>query len=231
MDYFLAFSAGLLSFLSPCVLPLIPVYLSYIIGSSASEANIGKAKLNVGAKSVFFIVGFSIVFILLGISVSSVSKLFADHMVVIRQIGGILIFIFGLHMIGLFRIKFLYAQKRFSPAASNKKTWSSFLLGMAFAAGWTPCIGPILSTILIYAGSMDTIEKGVSLLVLYSLGMGLPFFLSALLVDHLNVYLKKFSTYMPIVSIVSGVIMLVMGVLVLTDKLDMINQSFSFFGL
>ncbi|CAM4185227.1 cytochrome c-type biogenesis protein [Paenibacillus endophyticus] len=197
MDYLLAFSAGLLSFLSPCVLPLIPVYLSYIIGSSLPEMDSGKAKLNAGAKSVFFIIGFSLVFIVLGVSVSSISKLFAGQMVLIRQVGGILIIIFGLHMIGLFKIKFLYAQKRFMPSAPANKTWNSFLLGMAFAAGWTPCIGPILSTILIYAGSMDTIEKGVLLLALYSLGMGLPFFLSALLVDRLTLYLKKLSRYIP----------------------------------
>ncbi|WP_053373996.1 cytochrome c biogenesis CcdA family protein [Paenibacillus sp. FJAT-27812] len=231
MDFILAFSAGLLSFLSPCVLPLIPVYLSYMVGSSLTEINTVAAKRSVVLKSLFFIVGFSLIFVVLGVSVSSVSKLLSANLMLLKQIGGILIILFALHMLGLFKIKALYAQKKFMPSSSSKSNLSSFVLGMAFAAGWTPCIGPILSSILLYAGSMETIDKGVLLLAIYSLGLGVPFMLSALLVGNLTGFSKRFAKYLPAVSIASGVIMLVMGILVLTNKLEMINSYFSFFSL
>jgi cytochrome c-type biogenesis protein len=228
LDYILAFSAGLLSFLSPCVLPLIPAYLSYIAGSSVSEINTNKAKINLLIKSVFFIIGFSIVFIILGVSVSFLSKLLTANLKLVKQVGGILIIIFGLHMTGIFKIKILYSEKRILPSGNTKKNISSILLGMAFAAGWTPCIGPILSSILIYAGSMGTIKKGVSLLVVYSLGLAVPFLLSALLIGNLTSYLKKFSKYLPVVSVVSGILMIIMGILVFTNKLSLISQYFRF---
>ncbi|MBP1995079.1 cytochrome c biogenesis CcdA family protein [Paenibacillus eucommiae] len=231
MDFILAFSAGLLSFLSPCVLPLIPLYLSYIVGSSVAELTTNKQKLNVVFKSILFILGFSIVFILLGVSVSSVSKLVSANLRIIQQIGGVLIVIFGLHMTGLFKIKWLYSEKRLLPSGSSGKNLGSILLGMAFAVGWTPCIGPILSSILIYAGSMQTIEKGVLLLAIYSLGLAVPFLLSALLIENLSIYLKKMSRYLPIVSIVSGVIMIVMGILVFTNKLEIFSQYGGLFNL
>jgi len=231
LDYILAFSAGILSFLSPCVLPLIPAYLSYLAGSSVSEINTNKAKMNLMIKSVFFVIGFSIVFIILGISVSSLSKLLSSNLTLLKQIGGILIIIFGLHMTGIFKIKFLYSEKRLLPSGQTKRNISSIFLGMAFAAGWTPCIGPILSSILIYAGSMETITKGVLLLVVYSLGLAVPFLLSALLIGNITKYLRKFAKYLPIVSVVSGILMIIMGILVFTNKLTLISQYFRFFNL
>jgi cytochrome c-type biogenesis protein len=231
LDFILAFSAGLLSFLSPCVLPLIPAYLSYIVGSSVTEIHTHREKINVVMKAVFFVAGFSVVFILLGVSVSSLSKLFSDNIRIIQQVGGVLIVIFGLHMTGIFKIKWLYSEKRFLPSGSSGKNVGSLLLGMAFAVGWTPCIGPILSTILIYAGSMDTIEKGVWLLTAYSLGFAVPFLLSAVLVDNLSKYLRKISKYLPVISVVSGIIMIVMGILVFTNKLEKLGQYSGVFNL
>lgn len=231
MDYILAFSAGLLSFLSPCVLPLIPVFLSYIVGSSLTELRTSQAKINVLIKTIFFVLGFSIVFIVLGVTVSSISKLFAHHIQLIQQVGGILIIIFGLHMTGIFKLKLLYKEKRFLPQDSSGKSLGALLLGMAFAVGWTPCIGPILSTILIYAGSMETINKGVMLLVFYSIGFAVPFLLAAILVEHLLKLLKKLTKYIPIISIISGIIMIVMGILVFTNKLEMFSQYGSLFNL
>lgn len=226
LDYILAFSAGLLSFLSPCVLPLIPAYLSYIAGSAASEIRTNKSKLNLMVRAVFFVIGFSLIFILLGVTVSSVSRLISGHLNILKKIGGILIFIFGLHMTGLIKIKALYSEKRLLPF--NTKIGPLFL-GMAFAAGWTPCVGPILSSILIYAGSMETFYKGVMLLVLYSLGLALPFLLSAFLVGNLSGFFRKFSKYLPAISIISGILMMLMGILVFTDKLTLLSRYFSVF--
>ena len=182
-------------------------------------------------KTVLFIIGFSIVFILLGISVSSISKLVTINLKLMKQIGGIIIIIFGIHMTGIFKIKFLFYEKRFMKESNSKKNISSLFLGMAFAAGWTPCIGPILSSILIYAGSMDTIGKGVFLLIMYSLGFAVPFLLFAIFIGNLTIYLKRFSKYLPFVSVVSGILMIIVGILMFTNKMSVIIQYFGFLKL
>lgn len=228
ISFILAFSAGLLSFLSPCVLPLVPAYLSYIAGTAISEINSNKAKRNLLLNSVFFIIGFSFVFIVLGATVSSISKLFTDNLNILKKVGGIVIILFGFHMTGIFKIKILYSEKRYFPNLKIKKNFGSLLLGIAFAFGWTPCIGPILSSILIYAGSMETIWKGVFLLIMYSLGLALPFFLSALLIENSTKYIRRFSKFLPIVSIVSGITMMIMGLLVFTNQLAIISRFFNF---
>ncbi|NBD27103.1 cytochrome c biogenesis protein CcdA [Paenibacillus glycinis] len=233
MDILLAFSAGLLSFLSPCVLPLIPVYLSHLVGASLPELQSSQAKLNVLIKAGFFVLGFSAVFMLLGVSVSSVGRLLATNSTLVKQIGGGLIIVFGLHTTGIFKIKAFYAEKRlFQTGARRERTAiGSLLLGMAFAAGWTPCVGPILSSILIYAGSMSTIGKGVLLLAAYSLGLALPLLLAAFLVGNLTNYLKKITRHLPAISVASGIVMIAMGLLVFTDKLAFISQSAGLFNL
>lgn len=226
MDILLAFSAGLLSFLSPCVLPLVPAYLSYLAGSAVSEIQTPKARANLLFRSVCFIIGFSVVFILLGVTVSSLSRLFTANLGVIRKAGGILVFLFGLHMTGLFKIKALYKEKRFLPQGNFGRRIGPLFLGMAFAAGWTPCVGPILSSILIYAGSMETAGKGTFLLVVYSLGLAVPFFLSAYAVGSFAAFLKKFSKFLPLVSVFSGVLMMLMGALIFTDRLAVFGRYF-----
>ncbi|WP_336787576.1 cytochrome c biogenesis CcdA family protein [Paenibacillus sp. MMO-177] len=224
MDILLAFSAGLLSFLSPCVLPLIPVYLSYIAGTSATDLKDSSNKLTVISQTALFVLGFSILFVLLGISVSSVSRLLSEHMRLVQQIGGALIVVFGLHMTGLLRIKLLYSEKRFLPSGSPGKKTGALVLGMAFAVGWTPCIGPILSSILIYAGSMATLGKGVLLLSVYALGLAVPFLLSAVLIDNLSAYLRKVTKHLPKISVASGLVMMLMGVLVFTNQLEVFSK-------
>jgi len=156
----LAFSAGLLSFLSPCVLPLVPAYVSYLTGSSIEELKEDKSKLLTLYKSFGFVMGFSIIFILMGVSITSLGKLLIIHKDLFREIGGALIVIFGLHTIGVFRVKLFYREKRYMYLDKIKGPFSSVIMGMAFAAGWTPCIGPILSSILIYATSMNSVGKG-----------------------------------------------------------------------
>ncbi|RKP50005.1 cytochrome c biogenesis protein CcdA [Cohnella endophytica] len=221
MNLLLAFSAGLLSFFSPCVLPLIPVYLSYLIGSTATDIQTEETKKLLW-RAILFILGFSFVFILLGVSVSSVSRLVSEHLQIVMRFGGLLIILFGLQLTGVLRIKLLYSDTRFAPKRTQAGALGAVVLGMAFAAGWTPCIGPILSSILIYASSMSTIGKGVLLLTAYSLGMAVPLLMSALLVDHMRRILRKISRFLPAISIVSGVVMIVMGVLMYTNRLESI---------
>lgn len=224
----LAFSAGLLSFLSPCVLPLIPAYISYLTGSSIEELRNGKTKLFTLYKSFGFILGFSIIFILMGVSITSLGKLLITHKDIFRKIGGTLIIVFGLHTIGVFKIKLFYREKRFLYLDKIKGPFSSVIMGMAFAAGWTPCIGPILSSILIYATSMDSIGKGVVLLTMYSLGLAVPFILTAMVIEGFTEQFKKFSKYLSTISRISGILMIIIGIMIFTNKLSILSQYTSF---
>lgn len=224
ISFILAFSAGLLSFLSPCVLPLIPAYVSYLTGSAVSDIKTGRDKLNLLYKSIGFILGFSLVFIVLGASVSTIGKLFNSNLDILRKIGGIIVIIFGLHITGIFKIRLFYYEKRLLPFGESSKSIGSVFVGMAFAAGWTPCIGPILSSILIYAGSMATIGKGILLLVMYSAGLAVPFLFTAIAIGSFSKYFKKLSKYLPVISVISGILMIAMGVLIFTNRLTIISR-------
>lgn len=223
----LAFSAGLLSFLSPCVLPLVPAYVSYLTGSSIEELKDDKAKLSTLYKSFGFVLGFSIIFILMGVSITSLGNLLIIHKDLFRKVGGTLIVIFGIHTLGVFKIKLLYREKRFLYLDKIKGPFSSVIMGMAFAAGWTPCIGPILSTI-IYATSMNSVGKGVLLLIMYSLGLAVPFILTAMAIGSFTKHFRKFSRYLPIISTISGLLMIIMGVMIFTNKLAILSRYTNF---
>jgi cytochrome c-type biogenesis protein len=227
----LAFSAGLLSFLSPCVLPLVPAYITYITGSAVAELGTGKARLHSIYKSLGFVLGFSLVFIAMGASITSIGKLFAGNMQVFRKIGGALMVLFGIHMTGIIKIKALYYEKRLVPFEKLHKNISSVFIGMAFAAGWTPCVGPILASILIYAGSLETISMGIMLLAAYSLGLGVPFVLTAYAIGSFSKYFSKISRHLNTVSIVSGVLLIAMGVLIFTNKIANLSRYFDFFNI
>lgn len=216
----LAFSAGLLSFLSPCVLPLVPAYIGYLTGSSIHKSAV--------IKSFGFVLGFSFIFILMGASVTTLGKLFIIHQLLFKRIGGALIIIFGLHILGIFKIKLFYYEKRFLSFDKIHGKFGSVIMGMAFAAGWTPCIGPILSSILIYAASTETISKGILLLVMYSLGLAVPFILTAFAIESFMDHIKKLSKYMPLVSAVSGILMIIMGIIVFTNKMSILSSYFNF---
>lgn len=224
----LAFSAGLLSFLSPCVIPLVPGYISYLTGSSIEDLKDGKTKLYILYKSLGFVLGFSTVFILMGISITSISKILITYRIIFRKISGVLIIIFGLHTIGVFKIKLLYYEKRFLQFDKIKGSFSSIVMGITFAAGWTPCIGPILSSILIYASNMDSIGKGILLLIMYSLGLSIPFILTAMVIESFCIQFKKFSKYLPVISIISGIFMILMGIIIFTNKLSQLSQFSNF---
>ncbi|BCN29576.1 cytochrome c biogenesis CcdA family protein [Anaeromicropila herbilytica] len=224
----LAFSAGLLSFLSPCVLPMIPAYISYLTGTSIKELKEERPKLLTLYKAIGFILGFSIIFILMGASVTSLGRLLTTNKDMFRKVGGVLIVLFGVHTMGFVKFTFLYREKRFLKVEKIHGTLSSTLLGMAFAAGWTPCIGPILSSILIYATSTDSIGKGVMLLGMYSLGLAVPFLLTAMALGTISNYLKQISKYYHLISIISGILLITMGILVFTNKIAILSQYASF---
>jgi cytochrome c-type biogenesis protein len=211
-----ALIAGLLSFFSPCVFPLIPVYLGYMTGTLVTDMD-ESSRLRVLSHAVFFVLGFSLVFVLLGAAAGLLGGVIQPAMPYLTKIGGLILIIFGLHMMGIISIPFLNMEKRLELGNEQKKNyWSSFLVGLVFALGWTPCIGPVLSAILILAADSQTAGIGALLLGVYALGLGVPFLIVALLLDVLRPALKALNRHLRVVSIAGGVLLLVMGFLLLT---------------
>lgn len=227
ISLFLAFSAGLVSFLSPCVLPLVPGYISYMTGTAVTNFENRNEKLHILFNAFGFVLGFSIIFILMGASITTLGRILIKNQSLFRKIGSSLMIIFGLHTMGIFKIKFFYYEKRFLPFTSLSQKFGPLFMGMAFAAGWTPCVGPILSSILIYAGSLDTIYKGICLLSLYSLGLAVPFLLTAMAIGSFTKYKSKLTKYMGIISYISGILMIVMGILVFTNTMNILSRYFN----
>ncbi len=222
-----AFSAGLFSFLSPCVLPLLPSYLSFVTGMSVSDLT---ADLTVAARwrvmlhAVAFVVGFSVVFVALGASFSAAGAFLVDHRDWIRRIGGLLIIGFGLHIAGLLRVGFLGRTQQLQLRDKPAGYVGSFIVGMTFAIGWTPCVGPILGAILSLAGTAETVQRGIGLLVAYSAGLGVPFLLSALALGAFLKFFKRYRPFIPIVERAAGVVLVVVGVLVFTNYYLILNS-------
>lgn len=227
MTSWVAFTAGFLSFLSPCVLPLLPSYVGFITGMSfqdlTSEENKSAALRATVISSLLFILGFSAVFIILGATATAVGNSLNRYQHVIRWIGGTLVIILGVHFTGLINIKFLQIEKRMHMRSRPLGYLGAMLIGMAFAAGWTPCIGPILGSILMVAATEADIMKGVILLSFYSLGFGIPFFLSAVALNKFLTTYKKFSRHIPKIIIASGVILILIGLLIITNNLSMVG--------
>jgi len=228
----IAFSAGVLSFLSPCVLPLIPSYITYITGLSFGEvqdAHPGtKVRLTVVLHSLVFILGFSVVFISLGALAGLASSAFQAHMreglVWIQRIGGALVFLFGIHLTGLFHFGVLLGEKRVQLQRKPSGFVGTFLVGIAFAAGWTPCIGPILGTILaMTAGTSGGAARGVFLLAIYSIGLGVPFLISGLLFHSFLSAFNRFKKHIRLVEIFTGALLMVVGILLFTDMFSMLS--------
>jgi cytochrome c-type biogenesis protein len=223
----IAFSAGLLSFVSPCVLPLVPSYLTYITGISFKELTDNEAKMKLRwattSHSFLFIMGFSTIFILMGASASYFGQLLARYQYWMMKGGGVLIIILGIHLTGIINLPFLQMERRFELRKRPLGHLGSFLIGIVFAAGWTPCIGPILSTILIYAGTSQNFTKGLWLLTAYSMGLGAPFFLSSLAFNSFLSAFEIIKRYMKVVTIMSGLFMIAIGILFLTDTFREIN--------
>ena len=217
IELVVALGAGLISFLSPCVLPLIPGYISYISGSSLNEL-IEKKNINL-FPIILFTIGFSIVFIIFGAASTFLGQVLLQNSYELRIFAGLIICVLSLHIIGIINISFLNYEKRIHTTA-NTNFFSPILIGMAFAFGWTPCIGPILGSILVLAATEESINKGLLLLFFYSLGLALPFILSGYLIQKFLIFSKNFKKNINLVSKIGGIILLVTGILILTNQLQ-----------
>ena len=217
IELLIAFGAGLISFLSPCVLPLIPGYISYISGSSINEL-IDRKNINL-IPMVLFTIGFSIVFIIFGAASTFLGQVLLQNSYELRIIAGLIIIILSLHIIGVLNINFLNFEKRIQ-TKTNTNFYSPILIGMAFAFGWTPCIGPILGSILVLAATEASINKGVMLLSFYSLGLAIPFILSGYLIQKFLIFSKNFRKNINLVSKIGGIILLITGILIITNQLQ-----------
>ena len=221
-----AFVAGLLSFLSPCVLPLIPGYISFISGASLQELtatdDISKVRRKVIYNSLAFVLGFSVVFILLGASATAISKLMLRYLRPISIVAGCVIIIIGLHTMGIFKISALYSEKRFQTNTRPVNVFGSFVIGLAFAFGWTPCIGPILAGILAVAAAQNTVWKGIRLLAVYSLGLGIPFMITAYSITLFLKLFDKIKKYLNIIEWIAGLLLVIIGILMITGGLGVI---------
>ncbi len=227
----IAFLAGVASFLSPCVLPLVPGYLSMLSGESmeamkqSSDAGLtGRVLRN----SLAFVAGFSIVFVLLGASATWVGKFLLSERRLFNLIAGVIIIAFGLHLTGLVKIPFLYRESRIDTGAPRRGLGGSFVLGFAFAFGWTPCIGPILTTILVLAANRGTVIAGMLLLVVYSAGLAIPFLLTGLGLSRFLKFYGKFRKHLQTVEVASGVLLIAIGVLMVFNKFTVLSGYLSF---
>ena len=217
IELFIAFGAGLISFLSPCVLPLIPGYISFISGASVNEL-IEKKKINL-LPLVLFSLGFSFVFIMFGAAASFLGQVLLQNSQTLRIVAGLIIIIFSLQLLGVLNISFLNFEKKVY-TKKNDNIWFTFVVGMAFGFGWTPCIGPILGSILALASTEETIFKAVILLSFYSLGLAIPFILSGYLIQKFLLFSKNFKKNINLVSKIGGLILLLTGILILTNQLQ-----------
>ena len=217
IELIIALGAGLISFLSPCVLPLIPGYISYISGSSLNEL-IEKKNVNL-FPIILFTIGFSIVFIIFGAASTFLGKVLLQNSYELRIIAGLVIIILSLHIIGVINLKFLNYEKRIQTNIS-KNLFSPILIGMAFAFGWTPCIGPILGSILVLAATEESLARGILLLFFYSAGLAIPFVLSGYLIQKFLIFSKNFKKNVNRVSKIGGVILLITGILIITNHLQ-----------
>ena len=219
-EYLIAFGAGLISFLSPCVLPLIPGYISYISGQSLQEI-LNKKEINF-FPLILFCLGFSTVFVILGASASFLGQTLLQNSEILRIVAGIVIIIFSLQLIGIINIPYLNFEKRFD-AKESRNILFPYVIGVAFGFGWTPCIGPILGSILALASIEETLTRAVILLILYSLGLAIPFVLSGYLIQRFLLFSKNFRKNINLISKIGGIILLVTGILILTNQLQAIG--------
>ena len=227
-----AFLAGLVSFLSPCVLPLVPGYVSLISGAGVEELKSQESQLfrKVMTNSIGFILGFSIVFVTLGAISTEVGQLLARYKSLLSEIAGVVIILFGLHLTGIFKIKALYMDARLHSVKGSSTPWGAFVIGFAFAFGWTPCVGPILAVILGFAAAQDSVVKGIVLLAVYSLGLAVPFLLTSLGIGRFLKFYSRFRAHMHALEIASGVLLIFLGILLVMGRFTLISNYLSFLG-
>ncbi len=232
-----ATGAGVLSFISPCVLPLVPGYISFVSGSSLSDlaersdgdaADRAARRRRVIVNTLAFVIGFSIVFVAMGASATYAGQWLAGNRILLGRIAGTVIVLFGLHVMGVLKIPFLNVEKRFHSSREPVSLLGSFGIGLAFAFGWSPCIGPILAGVLVLAAQRETVVEGVVLLSAYSAGLGIPFLLTGIAVDRFFAIAKKAKRHMRIVEVVAGALLVVIGILVFTDSLQALARYLTF---
>ena len=232
---FAAFLAGVLSFISPCVLPLIPGYLSFVSGVTLEEmrgvgalaAPARGARRKAVISSIAFVLGFSLVFISLGASATAVGAYLMARLTMLGKIAGVIIIVFGLHMMGVFRIGWLYSEQRVQTARKPAGFFGAMVVGIAFAFGWTPCIGPILAAILAVAAAQESVGQGVKLLAAYSLGLGIPFIATSLAINRFFAASARIRRHYHAIEVVSGVLLVAVGVLIFTNRFTIIAQYLS----
>lgn len=228
---FIALSAGFISFLSPCILPLIPSYMAFITGISleelSHEKNLKRVRKIVIINSLLFILGFSIIFIALGASATFIGKFLSRNIRWFEIVGGCVVILLGLHFIGIFRLKFLNREKKIHLKDKPLGFIGTVLVGMAFGAGWTPCVGPILGAILTMAATTQNIFKGIVLLAFYSVGLGLPFLISGLIIHKFFEYFKAVRKYFKVITAVGGTLLIILGVLLITGYFSSISSYLS----
>ncbi len=220
-----AFTAGILSFLSPCVLPLIPAYFTFITGFSLEELTENRnseIRKKVFLSTVLFVSGFSLIFILMGASASYLGSLMFNYRELIRIIGGILIILMGVHLTGIIHIRGLDVEKRINIEKKPLHFLGIVIVGMAFGAGWTPCIGPLLGSILIIAGSQETVWQGIVLLATYSAGLAIPFIILSVFIHLLLIVIKKASRVLQYVNAAAGILLIIVGLILVTNKLHVL---------
>lgn len=226
-SYYIAFTAGLLSFLSPCILPVVPSYFTFLTGVAladlANQQKLGRLRWVVFAHALAFVLGFSAIFILLGATATALGQWFSASQLWLKRIGGALVILFGLQVAGILKLKFLEQDKRLAWREKPAGFVGSALIGMAFAAGWSPCIGPILASILTLASTQETVRPGVTLLALYSLGLGLPFLAGSLAVNSLLGFLKRFRHVIQWVSVAGGWFLVAVGIAIMMDYMTQLT--------
>lgn len=227
----LAFLAGLVSFLSPCMLPLVPIYLAQLVGQSVSQAEKGSAgwvvRLHTFVHASLFVLGFTLAFVALGATASELGSLLRPYQFQLRQIGGVVLVVIGLHLTGILTIPLFYRQKRLTLQPTRSSYPLSLLIGIIFAIGWTPCISLVLGSVLGLAASAATLQQGVFFLLAYSLGMGLPFLLLGLGVNQVSRFLKRLSPHLGKIQIATGVVMILVGIMIFFNWLVFLNHYFT----
>jgi cytochrome c-type biogenesis protein len=228
----IAFGAGILSFISPCVLPLVPVYIAHLTGASASIVNPGTRRKAAFIQALFFVIGFTSIIVAIGASVGLIGYLMYDNIDIFRKIGGVVLVVMGLHTTGVFQIPLLYRDKHLRLETPGKTGYlSSLLVGVVFAVGWSPCIGPILGAIFALAFNSQTVWLGASLLAVYSLGLGMPFLATALAIGTMTRHLKRLNRHMQMIELASGLFLMAMGITIFADLLGRLSGLLSGLGI
>lgn len=234
VSLWLAFVAGLVSFLSPCVLPLVPSYLTFVTGMTldelAAQGQVGTVRRRAALHAALFVLGFALLFIVLGATATAIGTTLRRALPLVQQVGGVVIALFGLYLLGVLRLPALMRERRVQLASRPAGYLGSVLVGVAFGAGWTPCVGPVLASILLYAGMEATVLKGMLLLGVYALGLGVPFFVAAMALNWYLAGARRLTRWLRPVELLAGALLVVAGLLLFTGRFAALSNFFAGFG-